>query len=169
MKSPAALLLAVAVVAWLIDFLSKTVVLRVLEPGESHQIIGDFVRFTLVFNPGAAFSLGTGFTWIFTVASTAVAVAIVWFSPKVGSLPWAVVLGTLLGGTAGNLTDRLFREPGFPVGHVVDFIQLPFFAIFNVADICISVSVALFVVLTLRGVPIRHESTPVEPGQDDAK
>lgn len=65
--------------------------------------------------------------------------------------PWLITLGALGGGIAGNLTDRLFREPGFGVGHVIDFIAVPNFAIFNLADSCIVVSIIVIVILVMRG------------------
>ncbi|UNK72125.1 signal peptidase II [Microbacterium sp. H1-D42] len=122
---------------------------------ERVPVLGDFFELIYVRNPGAAFSLGEDFTWIFTIALTAVAVIIVWKAFGLQSRLWAVVLGLLLGGVLGNLTDRMFRAPGFPVGEVVDMISMPWMmpAIFNVADIFIvsgMISVALLVVLGLR-------------------
>ncbi len=119
-------------------------------------VLGDFLIFYLVRNPGAAFSLGEGVTWIFTIALAAVSVIIVWLAAtRIRSRLWAVALGLLLGGVLGNLTDRLFREPGFAVGHVVDFINTPWMmpAIYNVADIFIvsmMIGVALLVLIGLR-------------------
>lgn len=118
-------------------------------------VLGDFLQLYYVRNPGAAFSLGSEVTWIFTIALAIVAVVIVWKAFALQSRLWAVVLGALLGGVLGNLTDRLLREPGFAVGHVVDMILMPWMmpAIFNVADIfivCGMISVALLVVIGLR-------------------
>ncbi len=104
-------------------------------------------------NSGAAFSLASGFTWILSIVAVGVVAFIVWFARRIRSFGWAVIFGLVLGGAAGNLTDRLFREPGFGTGHVVDFIQVwGFPAIFNVADIAITGSVALLVLLTLFGL-----------------
>ncbi len=118
-------------------------------------VLGDFLQLYYVRNPGAAFSLGSDVTWLFTIALAVVAGVIVWKAFGLRSRLWAVVLGCLLGGVLGNLGDRLFREPGFPVGHVVDMISMPWMmpAIFNVADIFIvtgMISVALLVVFGLR-------------------
>jgi signal peptidase II len=78
---------------------------------------------------------------------------LIWYAPRIRSFGWALLFGLLLGGTLGNLTDRLSRPPGFGVGHVVDFLQIPLLpAIFNLADSAIVTSMALFVLLTLRGV-----------------
>ena len=122
---------------------------------ETVPVLGEFLQLYYVRNPGAAFSLGSEVTWIFTIALAVVAGVIVWKAFGLRSRLWAVVLGCLLGGVLGNLTDRLFRDPGFPVGHVVDMISMPWMmpAIFNVADIFIvtgMISVALLVVFGLR-------------------
>ena len=141
--------LAVLVLA--ADQFTKYLAIENLPPEEPVHIIGDFLIFYLVRNPGAAFSLGESVTWVFTIALAAVAIVIVWLAAKrVRSRLWAVALGLLLGGVLGNLTDRLFREPGFAVGHVVDFIHTPWMmpAIYNVADIFIvsmMIGVALLV------------------------
>jgi signal peptidase II len=106
-------------------------------------------------NSGAAFSLGEGMTWIFSIVAAAVAVFILFFARRIRSLAWAVLFGMLLGGNLGNLTDRLFREPSFGQGHVIDFLQIwGFPAIFNIADVAIVASMGLFILLTLRGVAL---------------
>lgn len=122
---------------------------------EPVPVLGEFLQLYFIRNPGAAFSLGSEVTWIFTIALAVVAGVIVWKAFDIRSRLWAVVLGALLGGVLGNLTDRLFREPGFGVGHVVDMISMPWMmpAIFNVADIfivCGMITVALLVVVGLR-------------------
>ncbi len=135
---------------------------------EPVPVLGEFLQLYYVRNPGAAFSLGSEVTWIFTIALAVVAGVIVWKAFGLRSRLWAVVLGALLGGVLGNLTDRLFREPGFPVGHVVDMISMPWMmpAIFNVADIFIvtgMISVALLVVFGLRFDGTRErDHAPVE-------
>ncbi|WP_375136056.1 signal peptidase II [Microbacterium sp. HMWF026] len=138
------------------DQLAKTVAIDSLPPERVVPVIGEALQFYLVRNPGAAFSLGEGVTWIFTIALAIVAGIIVYLAARrVHSRLWAVVLGLLLGGVLGNLTDRLLREPGFPVGHVVDFISTPWMmpAIYNVADVFIvsmMISVAILVLFGLR-------------------
>ena len=122
---------------------------------ESVPVLGGFLQLYYVRNPGAAFSLGSEVTWIFTIALSIVAAVIIWKALALRSRLWAIVFGCLLGGVLGNLTDRLLREPGFPVGEVVDMISMPWMmpAIFNVADIFIvtgMISVALLVVFGLR-------------------
>ncbi len=151
-----ALVAILAAVVLAADQFTKYLAIQNLPPEQAVKILGDFLIFYLVRNPGAAFSLGEGVTWIFTIALAVVAVVIVWLTAtRLRSRLWAVVLGLLLGGVLGNLTDRAFRQPGFPVGHVVDFINTPWMmpAIYNVADIFIvtmMVSVALLVLIGLR-------------------
>ncbi|MBD8023926.1 signal peptidase II [Microbacterium gallinarum] len=155
-KAAAGAIIAVlAVVVLAADQFTKQLALENLPYEQPVPVIGDFLIFYLVRNPGAAFSLGEGVTWIFTIALAAVAVAIVWLAAtRVKSRLWAVALGLLLGGVLGNLTDRMFREPGFPVGHVIDFINTPWMmpAIYNIADIFIvsmMIGVALLVLVGL--------------------
>lgn len=153
--SPRVLLLlaSVAVVVYAFDQLSKLWVVANLDPGVAVPVIGELLEFRFVRNPGAAFSLASGSTWIFSIVAASVAVFIVWFARRIRSLAWGTLFGLLLGGTLGNLTDRLFREPGFGTGHVVDFLTIwGFPAIFNLADVAIVSSMGLFILLTLRGV-----------------
>lgn len=156
---PAAAGIVIAILAVLVlaaDQLAKTVAIDNLPPERVVPVLGDALQFYLVRNPGAAFSLGEGVTWVFTIALAVVAGVIVFLAVRrVRSRLWAVVLGLLLGGVLGNLADRLVREPGFPVGHVVDFISTPWMmpAIYNVADVFIvsmMISVAILVLIGLR-------------------
>lgn len=139
---------------------------------EPVPVLGEFLQLYYVRNPGAAFSLGSEVTWIFTIALAVVAAVIVWKAFGLKSRLWAVVLGCLLGGVLGNLGDRLFRGPGFPVGHVVDMISMPWMmpAIFNIADVFIvtgMISVALLVVFGLRFDGTRErDHAPVETDED---
>ena len=158
------------------DQLAKTVAIDSLPPERVVPVIGDALQFYLVRNPGAAFSLGESVTWIFTVALAVVAGIIVYLAVRrVRSRLWALVLGLLLGGVLGNLTDRLLREPGFPVGHVVDFISTPWMmpAIYNVADVFIvsmMISVAILVLFGLKLDGTREakasRSTETTPADD---
>lgn len=147
-----ALLLVVALIAIAIDQVSKNAALKFLPSHQRVPALGDLLGWYLTFNDSAAFSLGFGITWIFTLISFAAAIAIIWFAPRVETGGWAVLGGVLLGGVIGNLIDRLTREPGFPNGHVIDFIQIPFnFPIFNIADCCISVSMAFIALRLVKG------------------
>ena len=129
---------------------------RVQAGGEGPiNVIGTFVRFTYTENTGAAFSLGTGFTWIFSIIAIVVAVIIIRTSRQLGSIAWAVAFGGLLGGLLGNLLDRITRPPSPGMGSVVDFIAFPNFPVFNVADMAIVGSAALMVLLSIRGIEIK--------------
>ena len=140
------------VVVFALDQVTKVLAVANLEPGVVQPFVGEFLRFHLIRNPGAAFSFATGSTWIFTVLAAVVVVVVVRLSRRLRSTAWALALGFLLAGATGNLADRLLREPGFARGHVVDFLQLPHWPIFNVADSSICVAAVLIAVLAIRGV-----------------
>jgi len=146
-----------AAVIWFIDQITKLIAVATLEGQPSIEVIGSVLKLTFVRNPGAAFSLGSGYTIIFSLLAFVVVGVIIYTARTLVSLGWAIALGGILGGSLGNLTDRLLREPGFLRGHVVDFLQLPNWPVFNVADMAIVGSAILMVILTLRGVPLRVE------------
>ncbi|MET4636904.1 signal peptidase II [Mycetocola sp. 2940] len=143
-----------AATALALDQFTKYLVVSTLPEGEQVKVLGDLLLLQFVKNPGAAFSLAAGSTWIFSILAAVVTVVIIAFARRIRSMGWAVVFGLLLGGVLGNLTDRLFREPSFGLGHVIDFISTPWMipAIYNIADICIVTSMGLFILLTIRGV-----------------
>ncbi len=151
----------VAILAALVlaaDQFSKHLALTNLPYREPAEVWGEFLQFYLTRNPGAAFSFGEEVTWVFTLVLAAAAVTIVVLAvTRVRSRTWAIVLGLLLGGILGNLTDRLLRDPGFLVGHVVDFINTPWMwlgmnpAIYNVADMFIVTMMIGVALLVLRG------------------
>ncbi|WP_261382469.1 signal peptidase II [Arthrobacter sp. UKPF54-2] len=141
-----------AVFAYVFDQLTKLWVTGTMTEGERIPVLPPLLHWYYIRNSGAAFSIGENVTWVFTIIMAAVSVAILLQLRKLGSAWWALALGLLLGGALGNLTDRLFREPSFAMGHVVDFIQLPNFAIFNIADSAVVSSVVLICLLTLRGI-----------------
>jgi signal peptidase II len=133
-----------------LDVVTKIIAVDRLEPLVPVRLLGGLLTLRLIRNPGAAFSSGEGFTFVFALAAAAVLVFVtVRLAPRLGHPAWAVALGLLSAGVAGNLVDRLFREPGVLRGHVVDFLQLPHWPIFNVADICITSSAVLIMVLAV--------------------
>jgi signal peptidase II len=140
----------VAVVGLALDVLTKIIAVNQLEPGEPVRLVGGLLTLRLIRNAGAAFSQGEGFTAVFAMAAVLV-LAFVTFRlvPKLGHLGWAVALGLLCAGVAGNLSDRIFRSPAVLRGHVVDFLQLPHWPIFNVADMCISAAAVMVMVLAV--------------------
>jgi signal peptidase II len=170
------LLALVAVTVVGLDQFTKYLAVRELDPGRAVPVIDGILQFRLIRNPGAAFSIATGMTWIFTVIAVVVSVVIVRIARRLGSVGWALALGLLLGGAVGNLLDRLFREPGFARGHVVDFIEylkFPFmdFPIFNVADSAVTTAAVLIGVLGVLGIGVdgrRETSTGPAPAGDAA-
>lgn len=161
-----ATLAVTAVVVLLLDQLTKTIALAELTPGVRVPAIGDLLGWTLVFNPGAAFSFGTDMTWVFTVLLAVVSVGVLIYGVRLRNRWWAITLGALLGGALGNLVDRLAREPGFGVGHVVDFIDYgPFIG--NVADIGIVLAAIALVGLSLLGVDPRGPASSDESDEPD--
>ena len=155
-------LVVVALCVYALDQVAKYLVVHNLPYDRPVPVLGQLLRFIYVTNSGAAFSIGTGSTWVFSIIGLAVLAFVVWYAPRIRSVAWAVLFGLLLGGLLGNLTDRLLRAPGFGIGHVVDFIRIPLLpAIFNLADVGIVSSMGLFLILTLRGVNLdgsRHVS-----------
>lgn len=149
-------MLAIAIVVYALDQLTKNWVVANLTENQSVSVLGEILQWHFVRNPGAAFSFASGMTWLFTLLALVVVGVILWQLRHLGSRSWAVFFALLLGGVLGNLTDRLTREPGFPVGHVIDFISTPWLipAIYNIADIAIVLSMCLFVLITLLGLPI---------------
>ncbi|WP_132188024.1 MULTISPECIES: signal peptidase II [Kribbella] len=151
------LMVVFAVVGLLVlglDQLTKALALQQLTPGEPVNVIGSLLKFNLIRNPGAAFSLGSDFTPVISAVQIIVAVGVVWLSRRLGSVGWAVAFGLLFGGAVGNITDRIFREPSAFHGHVVDFLQTPHWAIFNVADMAVTSAAVLLVIQTLRGIKL---------------
>lgn len=153
------LLFSMTAAAVVLDQLVKWWVVSALRPriesGEGPIVLlGGLLKFTYVENTGAAFSIGVGYTWVFTIIAIIVAAVILRTARRLGSIGWALALGGLLGGLLGNLIDRLTRPPGPGLGYVVDFISLPYFAVFNIADMFITLSAVAMVLLALRGVEI---------------
>ncbi len=146
------LLFGVAAAVFVADVITKSIVVATLAPEHEVKVIGTLLTLDLVRNSGAAFSIGTSMTIVFTLIAVGVIFLILRTSRRLRSLPWAVTLGLLLGGATGNLTDRLLRSPGLFRGDVVDWIQLPHWPVFNVADSAIVCGGVLAVLLAARGI-----------------
>ncbi|WP_285724068.1 signal peptidase II [Psychromicrobium xiongbiense] len=151
-------LISLAVVAYAADQLTKLWVTSTMQLYQVTEVFPPVLRWYYITNSGAAFSIGEGYAWIFAVVMAAVSVVIIYLARKVTSVWWAIALGMVLGGALGNLTDRLFRSPGFGMGHVVDFISFPNFAIFNMADSAVVGGVILICLLTLKGIPLNNRA-----------
>ena len=158
------LLLAVAAGVLALDVVSKLLAVEELSDREPVSLLGGLLTLRLVRNPGAAFGMAQGMTIVFTCVAVAVVLVILRMARRLTSAWWAVALGLVLGGALGNLMDRLLRSPGPGRGHVVDFLELPRWPVFNLADSAIVVAALLMVVLTARGVP--HGAERVEPGDN---
>jgi signal peptidase II len=172
-----ALFAGIAVVAYTVDVVTKVLAVEHLTGQPRVPVVGDVFSLYLTYNSGAAFSFLTGHTEVLSIVAIVATCVVLWVSRRIGSTGWAIALGFLLGGVAGNLTDRLLREPGFLRGHVVDFFMLPNFPVFNVADICINIAAATIVLQALRGINLdgtRHsddgdvDGRPTGPGEEPA-
>ena len=144
----------IALLGYALDVLTKVLVVDTLSDRPPVDVVGHYVRLTLARNPGAAFSTGTSYTLVLSCIALIAAVAVLWIARRLGSTGWAIGLGFLLAGIVGNLTDRIFREPGFLRGHVVDFLQLPNWPIFNVADVCINIAAGVLILQAVRGMSV---------------
>jgi signal peptidase II len=151
------LLLLLAAGVFLLDLVTKLVVVATIEPGEDIRVLGGALYLTHLRNTGAAFSFAEGFTVVFSLVAAAVVVVIVRTARRLFSTGWAVTLGLVLGGAVGNLVDRVFRDPGFLRGGVVDFLSVfgpdgDVWPVFNVADSAIVCGGVLGAFLALRGI-----------------
>jgi signal peptidase II len=146
------LLFAVFALFYAVDQATKWLAVDRLTGKPDKELLGDFLVLHLTRNAGAAFSTGTGYTELFSCLAVAAVLVVLWLSRRVGDAMWAIAFGLLLAGITGNLTDRVFRAPGVLRGHVVDFLMLPHWPIFNVADMCINVAAALILLQAFRGI-----------------
>ncbi|MEU9024382.1 signal peptidase II [Actinomadura sp. NPDC048394] len=162
------MLIAVALAALAADIVSKTIVVATLQDRAPVRLLGGLLKLRETRNSGAAFSIGTGYTIVFTVIACGVVVAILRTARNLRSLPWAVCLGLLLGGAIGNLLDRLFRAPAPLKGHVVDWIEFPHYPVFNLADSAIVCGGILAVVLAARGLQIDGTRLADKDADDNA-
>jgi signal peptidase II len=153
----------IAWVIWLIDLATKTWAIANLDSREPIKLLGSFLQLTLIKNSGAAFSFATGATLFLSIFACCVVAAIAYYAPKITSKGWATVIGLALGGILGNLSDRIFREPGFFTGHVIDWIELPNWPVFNIADTAIVVATVIAVVLSIKNI------SPIEPAKIEKK
>ena len=151
-KRRVGVLLGVALCVLGLDVVTKIIVVKELTNRAPVRLLGGFLKLTESRNPGAAFSLGTSLTLLYSAIAVTVIVVILRTSRHIRSLPWAITLGLLLGGATGNLSDRIFRSPGLFRGWVVDWIELPHWPVFNLADSAIVCGGILAVLLSARGL-----------------
>jgi signal peptidase II len=162
------LLFAVFAVFYAVDQATKWLAVDRLTGKPDKELLGDLLVLHLTRNAGAAFSTGTRYTGVLSALAIVAVVVVLWLSRRVRNVGWAIAFGLLLAGILGNLTDRVFRSPGVLRGHVVDFLMLPHWPIFNVADMCINVAAAIILVQAFRGIRLdgsrvaRHTDEPAD-------
>jgi signal peptidase II len=172
------ILAGVAAFVLIADAVSKAIVVAELSGRAPIRLLGGLLTLRLLRNSGAAFSIGTSMTIVFTAIAVGVIVFIVRTARRLRSVRWAITLGLLLGGATGNLADRLLRSPAPFRGSVVDWIELPHWPVFNLADSAIVCGGALAVLLAIRGLRldgtrelpaapdgITEQTTPAHDGQ----
>ena len=143
----------VAVLVWTLDQATKVAAMAWLDD-DSVTIVPDVFWLTLTRNPGAAFSTGTGYTMVLSVVALGVVVVVLRMARRLRDRWWALGLGLLLGGALGNVTDRILRDPAPLRGHVVDFLHLTHWPVFNVADMALTVAAITIILRTWRGVSL---------------
>ena len=149
-------LIAWAILGYGLDLTTKELALHHLVPGEPHEFLGGWLQLQLLFNPGAAFSLGENFTVVFAcLGLVALLMLVIFVAPRANGRFENIVVGLLIAGVGGNLTDRIARPPALFHGQVVDFIGIRYFAVFNIADMCITTAAVMIIVTLLRMRPRR--------------
>lgn len=157
----------IAAFAYAVDVITKIVAVEELTGSRPVEVVGHYLTLYLARNPGAAFSTGTAYTEVLSVIAIAATLVTLWVARKLGSTGWAIGLGFLLGGVLGNLTDRIFRSPAPLEGHVIDFLMLPNFPVFNFADIWINIAAGTIILQSVRGIRVnglRHEDNDAGSG-----
>ncbi|MEU4374435.1 signal peptidase II [Pseudonocardia alni] len=154
-----ALLAGIAAVWLALDLVTKVAAVATLEGQRPVTVIDGFFYLTLLRNPGAAWSMATGYTWVLTIVAVVVVGVIIRIARRLASTGWAIGLGLVLGGALGNLVDRFFRAPGPMRGHVVDMLAFfspdgSVFPVFNIADTGIVCGGILLVLMAVRGIEI---------------
>ena len=141
-----------------LDLISKNWAVSYLQFRSSIRVLGDLLQFNYSTNPGAAFSLFTEATPLLSSLKLAVAGFVIFYARNITSTYWGAALGALLGGVAGNLYDRALRPPGLWQGEVVDWIMLPNWPTFNLADSAIVCSGIALTILTMRNIQPKSSS-----------
>ena len=149
-----------------VDQITKWAVVEKLDEQRAYPVIGEFFRLYLVRNPGAAFSMGTSATIVFSIFQLVAFLACIVLALRTRYMAGALPIGLIGGGAAGNLLDRIFREPGGMHGHVVDFLSFGSFAIFNVADAAITVGVVCYLIYAFFIEPANHVREEREEQED---
>jgi signal peptidase II len=158
--------LAVTALGLILDQVTKMLAIAQLSTGSRVPLVADVLSLLLVRNPGAAFSVGSGSAWVFTVIGVLTVAVMIGVAVRLRGIRWGIALGLILGGAVGNLADRLLKPPSFGQGHVTDFIAYGNLFVGNVADILIVSGVLLFLILLLSGhKPRLHPSVNADPNR----
>lgn len=156
------LFITIATATFALDLLTKNWAETSLQYREPIRVIGNFLKFTYATNPGAAFNFATNATLVLSSLKLCVAAFIIYYMTKSVDTRWAVSLAFLFGGVVGNLFDRATRAPGNWQGEVIDWIQLPHWPVFNIADSAIVCSGLFMTLLALKNIAPtiddRHQS-----------
>ncbi len=157
----------VAAASYTLDQVSKHEAIERLSGRPDVPVVGELLQLHLTRNPGAAFSLGTEYTLVLTCLAIVATVVVLWYSRRLADKAWAVGLGLILAGIDGNLTDRMIREPGPFRGEVIDFLMLPNWPVFNVADISINVGAVLVLIQVFRGIHLDGTRIDADAGDSE--
>ena len=147
---PAVWLVALTVVV--LDQTTKWWAQAALADGHKISVIGDYLTLQLAYNSGAALSVLRGSTYIVSAVMLVVTVWLISHIRRVRGRLGVLIIGFALGGALGNLSDRLFREPGPGRGEVVDMIGYNHWFVGNVADIAIIAAAAAAILAVWRGI-----------------
>lgn len=160
-RSRIGLFAVVALGIWAIDQITKALAVHYLEDSDRVTLIPGVLWLSFVRNPGAAFGAGAGFTIVISVIAIVVSIGLMIMARRLRDRWWAVAFGFFGAGAIGNLTDRIFRAPGALHGHVVDFVELPNWPLFNIADLSLNIAAVMIVIRAFQGVGLdgRREKT----------
>ena len=144
---------AIGAVIAVIDQITKNWAVDSLPLLEPQPFIGEILQLTLLYNSGAAWGMGAEITPVVTCLQLAIVAGVIVFAVKAVRSPWyTAALGLIMGGALGNVHDRLLREPGPFRGAVVDFLELPNWPVFNIADMAVVGGATMIVALGVFGV-----------------
>ncbi|WP_162801482.1 signal peptidase II [Brachybacterium saurashtrense] len=163
---------ALALVLAVIDQVTKNWAVANLPLLEPQPFLGEVLQLTLLYNSGAAWGMGSEITPVVTCLQIAIVLGVIVFAVRAVRSPWyALALGLVMGGALGNIHDRLLRAPSPFHGEVVDFLELPRWPVFNVADMGVVAGALLIVLLGLLGVaadPAEGEEQAAQEGEERA-
>ena len=152
----------IALLLLALDQISKQLIVRSYQVGDSHRVLGPLMSFTRRTNTGGAFGVLSDSTLIITIVSTVVVLTLIIVGPRLaaGSRTGLLGIGLALGGALGNLMDRV------RLGHVVDFVDFHFWPVFNVADAGITIGAIMIAIAILRA-PAGHDVPALAPEPED--